>query len=85
MASGARSKLGVLMFEPKVFRKHKTVLKKVLVTLPGFFGTLRSQSAPQSDSVPGELSPLALIVTPLLRSYSIVTKNCRINTKQKRT
>jgi len=46
MASGTRSSFGAPMFEPEVFRKQCTVLKKVLVTLVGLFFALRSHFAP---------------------------------------
>jgi len=39
------------MFEPEVFRKQRTVLKKVVETLLGLFST------PRSDSAPEELCP----------------------------
>jgi len=48
------------VFEPEVFRKQCTVLKKVLVTLLGLF------FVPCSDSVPVKLCPACpLVVTPL--------------------
>jgi len=53
------------MFEPEVFWKQMyVVLNKVLSTLLGLFGAPRSDSASHSDSAPGELYPLALLVTP---------------------
>ena len=50
------------------FGSKCTVLKKVLMTLLGLFG------APRSDSAPGELFPLAPLVTPLVSVLS-----CSIN------
>ena len=77
MAPGARSKLGVPMFEPKYsrfdfasFRSKSTVLKKVLVTFLGLFGFPRSDSA-----TPAVICHLGNCV-PLpssLRSYFHVT------------
>jgi len=51
MAPGAISKFGLPMFKPEGLSKANVMLKKVLVTLLGFFDT------PRSDSVPGELPP----------------------------
>jgi len=51
MAPGARSKFDVLVFEPDLFRKEFTVLKKILVA---FFVTFRCQ---HSDSAPRKLCP----------------------------
>ena len=61
MAPKARRKFGAPMFEPyrRSFWSKCTVLKKVFVTLLGLFGASRS------DSAPGEMLPLAPLVTPL--------------------
>jgi len=60
------------MFEPEIFLKQCTVLKKVLVTLLGLFSSPavisrpRRDVAPRSDSAPGELClPCPPVVTPL--------------------
>jgi len=48
------------MFEPEVFRKQCSVLKKVLVYIVGtFFRPPQSFRALRSDSAPGELCPLS--------------------------
>jgi len=59
MAPGARSKFGVPMFEPGVFRKQTYCLKKVLATWLGLFGVHLN------DSAPVELFPPFPLVTPL--------------------
>jgi len=48
MAPRARNKIGAPVFEPTVFQKqmYNTVFKKVLVTLVGPFGALRSDLPP---------------------------------------
>ena len=57
MAPGARSKFGAPCSNLRSFGSKYTLLKKVLVTLLGLFGALRSHSSPHSDSAPGELCP----------------------------
>jgi len=71
MAPGARSKLGAPCSNLRSFGSKCAVLKKVLVTLLGFFGAPGSDLAPHSDSAPGKLySPL---VTPLTLQYLVET------------
>jgi len=58
------------------FGSKFTVLKNVQVAILGLFGATRSHLAPpamirrpRSDSAPGELCPLAPLVTPLVGSF----------------
>jgi len=64
--AGARSKFDA----PKLRTLSKyAALKKVLVTLLGFFGVSHSDLAPHGDSAPGKLC--ALLVTPLTVQYLV--------------
>jgi len=59
MAPGAGSKFGAPMFEREVFRKQMYCIEKSTCDIVGTF------RRPHSDSAPGELCPLAPLVTPL--------------------
>jgi len=74
MAPGARSKFVVPMFEPRSFGSKFTVLKKVLVTLLGLFGTwgLCPLAHPLSSAkLTIELPTGLLPITDISGSYSI--------------
>jgi len=57
MAPEAKYKFAALMFEPEVFRKQMCCFEKSAYNVVGAFWSLRS------DLAPGELCPLAPLVT----------------------
>jgi len=65
MALGARTKFGAPMFEHELFRKQMYCTEESTCDIFWDF------SASRSDSTPGELCPLAPLVTPLTVSIRL--------------
>jgi len=64
MEPGARSKFGVPMFEPEIFRNHMYCMEEILVTLLGLFGAFAViRRPPQRLSARGIVPPLPPVVT----------------------
>ena len=82
MAPGARSKLGTPMIEPEVFRKQM-YCTEVRMTLLGLFGAPQSFGA-LSDSAPGELCPLLLVVTPRITARSDAPQQIMVHSSNQR-
>jgi len=66
---GQRSMFGSPYSNLRSFGTKCAALKKVVVTLLGLFGAPAAIRRPHSDSVPGELFPLAPLATLLKQEH----------------